>query len=266
MRYQCGGFSRIRRSSSSASSYLLAPAAVGVVRRLLGKHLVVVPLDARSRRQASRGPGRAGTLLQQAPRCPDDARRPTVPRRRVARRASALTAACTTGATTAATRSRPARRPPADQHDRPAPVPCHDQTPLVVALHPTRPRLDLTVAEVECAADGAVSTWSALGAGAGALRTGTPAEVRADRDVVAVIPAGEVAPPLAVATVEGVDPLRNPSAYAVTTEGPAPAAVTTVTVTGDVMLGRRVGDRLAAGRRPGGRAAPDGAAGSPRPT
>ena len=69
--------------------------------------------------------------------------------------------------------------------------------------------------------------------------------MRADRDVVAVVPASEVAPPLTVATVDGVDPLRDPSAYAVTTEGPEPPAVTTVTVTGDVMLGRRVGDRLA---------------------
>ena len=74
---------------------------------------------------------------------------------------------------------------------------------------------------------------------------GPPAEVRADRDVVAVVPASEVAPPLTVATVDGVDPLRDPSAYAVTTDGPEPPAVTTVTVTGDVMLGRRVGQRLA---------------------
>ena len=59
------------------------------------------------------------------------------------------------------------------------------------------------------------------------------------------MPASEVAPPFTVATVDGVDPLRDPTAYAVTTEGPEPPAVTTVTVTGDVMLGRRVGDHLA---------------------
>ena len=112
-------------------------------------------------------------------------------------------------------------------------------------MHPTRPPLDLTAAEVQSLQDGAVTRWSELDAGAGALRTGTPAEVRADRDVVAVVPASEVAPPLTVATVDGVDPLREPTAYAVTTEGPEPPAVTTVTITGDVMLGRRVGDHLA---------------------
>ena len=49
-----------------------------------------------------------------------------------------------------------------------------------------------------------------------------------------------------VATVDGVDPLRRPSAYGITVEGPAPPEVTTVTVTGDLMLGRRVGYRMAA--------------------
>ena len=214
---------------------LLAPAAVGVVRGLLRKHLVVV-------RTLAHGPRLAGTVLASL----------------------AVTAACTTGADSSNPEpSRSSSAPPTSTTAAPPSAPA-TQTPLVVALHPTRPRLDLTVAEVEALRDGAVSTWSALGAGAGALRTGTPAEVRADRDVVAVVPAGEVAPPLTVATVEGVDPLRNPSAYAVTTEGPAPAAVTTVTVTGDVMLGRgwatgwpQVGDPTAA-LRP--MAAPAGAA------
>jgi poly-gamma-glutamate synthesis protein (capsule biosynthesis protein) len=98
--------------------------------------------------------------------------------------------------------------------------------------------------------DGEVADWSELGAGAAALRTGTLAEVRSDRDVVAVVAADQVRPPLTVATVDGVDPLRDPSAYAVTTDGPAPPTVTTVTVTGDVMLGRRVGVHLATVRDP----------------
>ena len=178
----------------------------------------------------------------------------------------ALTAACTSEPESAGPdwgaehfiRHSPTASPPV--------TPVTTTTPLVVALHPTRPPLDLTVAEVQSLQDGAVTSWSELDAGPGALRTGTPAEVRADRDVVAVVPAGEVAPPLNVATVDGVDPLRDPTAYAVTTEGPdAAPTVTTVTVTGDVMLGRRVGDRLARSATRGGAAADGATAGRRRP-
>ena len=42
--------------------------------------------------------------------------------------------------------------------------------------------------------------------------------------------------------------------------------MTTVTVTGDVMLGRRVGDRLVAAGDPARGAAADGAIGWPPPT
>ena len=40
--------------------------------------------------------------------------------------------------------------------------------------------------------------------------------------------------------VGGVDPLRRPRHYPLTVDGPAPAAVTTVRVVGDIMLGRGV--------------------------
>jgi poly-gamma-glutamate synthesis protein (capsule biosynthesis protein) len=63
--------------------------------------------------------------------------------------------------------------------------------------------------------------------------------------VLAVVPSGRVRPPLAVATVGGVDPLRDPSAYPLQAPGPDPGPVTTVVVTGDLMMGRRVGERLA---------------------
>jgi poly-gamma-glutamate synthesis protein (capsule biosynthesis protein) len=116
---------------------------------------------------------------------------------------------------------------------------------LVVAIHPTRQRLDLTAEQVRALQDGTIDDWSELGAPPGPLRIGTPAEARTDRNVVALVPATEVAPPLTAATVDGVDPLRRPSAYGLTAEE-LPPSVTTVTVTGDVMLGRRVGERMAA--------------------
>ena len=165
-----------------------------------------------------------------------------------------LVALATTAACTAEPTSSPTEAPQTSSAPPATPAPSATEptstTPLVVALHPTRFPLDLSAAEVAALRDGEVTDWSELGAGQAALRTGALAEVRTDRDVVAVVPAHEVQPPLTVATVEGVDPLRDPSAYAVTTDGPAPPTVTTVTVTGDVMLGRRVGDHLARLRDP----------------
>ena len=166
--------------------------------------------------------------------------------------AALLVALLTTAACTAQPTSSPSEAPQTSSAPPATPAPSAvdpvSTTPLVVALHPTRSPLDLSAVEVGALKDGEVIDWSELGAGPAALRTGALAEVRTDRDVVAVVPAHEVRPPLTVATVDGVDPLRDPSAYAVTTDGLAPPTVTTVTVTGDVMLGRRVGDHLAEAR------------------
>jgi poly-gamma-glutamate synthesis protein (capsule biosynthesis protein) len=114
-----------------------------------------------------------------------------------------------------------------------------DTVPLVVAHHPSRGRLSLTAGQVRDLADGSVTDWRGLGGQPGPLRVGSLAEVRRNRDTVALVPVTRVGPEVSVAKVDGVDPLRRP--------GPATQdAVTTVTVTGDVMLGRRVGARLQA--------------------
>jgi poly-gamma-glutamate synthesis protein (capsule biosynthesis protein) len=109
----------------------------------------------------------------------------------------------------------------------------------------------LTSAQARALAGGTVSDWRALGSGPGPLRTGALRDVRGSRDVVAVVPADRVGPAVAVATVDGVDPLRRPAAYPLTAPGDAPPPVTTVAITGDVMLGRRVGARLAQVGDPG---------------
>jgi poly-gamma-glutamate synthesis protein (capsule biosynthesis protein) len=116
---------------------------------------------------------------------------------------------------------------------------------LVVAVHPSRGRVALTAAQARALADGSVSDWGALGYEPGPLRVGTVRDVRRSRDVVAVVPGDQVGPAVAVASVDGVDPLQRASAYPLTVPGTAPPPVTTVAVTGDVMLGRRVGARLA---------------------
>jgi poly-gamma-glutamate synthesis protein (capsule biosynthesis protein) len=120
------------------------------------------------------------------------------------------------------------------------------RAPLVVAVHPSRGRLALTSAQARALAEGEVADWRDVGEPPAALRVGSLREARRDRDVVAVVPAAEVGPAVSVATVDGTDPLRSPRAYPLTAPGTAAPVVTTVTVTGDVMLGRRVGDRLAA--------------------
>jgi poly-gamma-glutamate synthesis protein (capsule biosynthesis protein) len=155
------------------------------------------------------------------------------------------TVACTGQPAAEGPSATPSHRPPTSAPPSPtATTAGTSRTPLVVAVHPTRQGLALTGAQLAALQAGTVTTWSELGRPAAALRTGTLAEVAADPDVVAVVPATQVRPPLAVATVDGVHPLREPAAYAVTVPGPAVPTVTTVSVTGDVMLGRRVGDRL----------------------
>jgi poly-gamma-glutamate capsule biosynthesis protein CapA/YwtB (metallophosphatase superfamily) len=154
--------------------------------------------------------------------------------------------------TVVACTGQPAERPAAGPTRTPAtsgaPLPTaqdgRTRTPLVVAVHPTRQGLALTGAQLAALRAGTVTDWAELGAPAGPLRTGSLDEVAADRDVLALVPATDVRPPIAVATVDGVHPLRDPAAYPATVPGPATPLVTTVTVTGDIMLARRVGDRL----------------------
>jgi poly-gamma-glutamate synthesis protein (capsule biosynthesis protein) len=141
----------------------------------------------------------------------------------------------------------PSARPTRTPATSAAPAPTADgptRTPLVVAVHPTRQGLALTGAELAALRAGTVTDWAELRTPAARLRTGSLDQVAADRDVLALVPATDVRPPLAVATVDGVHPLRNPAAYPATVPGPAAPLVTTVTVTGDVMLARRVGERL----------------------
>ena len=119
--------------------------------------------------------------------------------------------------------------------------------PLVFAVNARRAPLALTERQAGRLERGELTDWRQLGQPAGRLRTTD----RADRldhlpmDTVAVVVADAVGPAVRVATVGAVDPLRDPAAYPVQVEGPAPGAVTTLTVVGDIMLGRRVTGRPA---------------------
>lgn len=124
------------------------------------------------------------------------------------------------------------------------------QEPLVLAVHPTRPPVRITAATARRVLAGRVRDWRSLGAAPGPLRVarGPAAIAVVERDprVLAVGPASAVGPSVHAVVVDGRDPLRDPGRYPLRVPGPAPGPVVTLSVVGDVMLGRRVGQRLAA--------------------
>ncbi|QWF22045.1 CapA family protein [Nocardioides sp. LMS-CY] len=140
--------------------------------------------------------------------------------------------------------------PPVDRAitDVPSPTPSPAESvepttrPLVLALNARRPALDLTVGQARRIERGEITDWRRLGGPPGPLRTTdrTDGLRHLPMDTIAVVVADAVGPTVRVATVGGVDPLRDPAAYPLQVAGPAPAEVTTLTVVGDIMLGRGV--------------------------
>jgi poly-gamma-glutamate capsule biosynthesis protein CapA/YwtB (metallophosphatase superfamily) len=77
--------------------------------------------------------------------------------------------------------------------------------------------------------------------------SGVLAEVRASRDVLGIVPADQVDARVRVLTVGGKHPLRDPRDYPLQTTSTRPVPeVTTIAAVGDIMLGRRVGQRHSA--------------------
>ena len=119
--------------------------------------------------------------------------------------------------------------------------------PLVLAVRPTWPAPRIGLPLAHRILRGRVHTWESLDGTTAALRVVTgPAEAATramarDPRVVAVLPASQVGPAMRPIVVAGVDPLRSPTKYPLRVPGPPPAAVTTLRVVGDIMLGRRVG-------------------------
>jgi len=120
--------------------------------------------------------------------------------------------------------------------------------PLVIAVHVRRPPADLTRRQAGLLIDGGVTRWSQLGLPGGRLTvTRKPSSLRdLGPDTVAIVPASRVGPGVRVLAVDGRHPLRHPDGYPIRAAGPEPGRVTTLTIVGDIMLGRRVGDRAAA--------------------
>ncbi len=137
------------------------------------------------------------------------------------------------------------------QTPRPTNEPVAASQPLALAINIRRGVLNLPVHVARRITDGDPVTWARLGQPGGEVdvRTGATAldAVERDADVLAVVPAARLRPNVQAVTVGGVDPLRNPGSYPLTVDAAAPPPrVTTLTVVGDIMLGRRVNDVAAA--------------------
>ena len=152
--------------------------------------------------------------------------------------------------------ARPTPGPTPAPKPTPVPRPAQYRTPLALVVHATRPVADVSLAQARAVAVGRGSRWRDLGQSGGAVRVlttrnGTPAQllaqVRSRTDTVAVVPAANVDATVRVLPVAGRHPLREPARYPLTVVARTPnPRVTTVTAVGDVMLARRVGERIRA--------------------
>jgi len=139
-------------------------------------------------------------------------------------------------------------------HASGSPAPSADYLmPLALVVRATRPTADVPVAAARRLVASGATRWSAIGQSGGEMRVlstedrGASAvlrEVRTMSEVLGVVPADAVDARVRVLTVGGRHPLRDPERYPLRIQSVRPVPeVTTLTAVGDIMLGRRVGDR-----------------------
>lgn len=125
--------------------------------------------------------------------------------------------------------------------------------PLALVVNATRPVADVALGDARRVVKSGGTRWSAVGQSGGRMRVLSTQErrasevlreVRASRNVLGIVPAEAVDARVRVLTVGGRHPLRDPEHYPLHTRSAQPVPeVTTLTAVGDIMLGRRVGDR-----------------------
>jgi poly-gamma-glutamate capsule biosynthesis protein CapA/YwtB (metallophosphatase superfamily) len=125
--------------------------------------------------------------------------------------------------------------------------------PLALVVRATRPTADVAVADARRVVAAGATGWSDIGQSGGKVRvlstkerraSDVLREVRASRNVLGIVPADAVDARVRVLTVGGHHPLRDPERYPLRTPSSQPVPeVTTLAAVGDIMLGRRVGDR-----------------------
>ncbi|WP_343909862.1 CapA family protein [Nocardioides aquiterrae] len=148
---------------------------------------------------------------------------------------------------------------PADERpDPPPPTPAPTRAteaveittrPLVLAINARRPPIDVGKAVAGWIRDGTITNWRDLGQPAAPLRVidRTDTLRHLPMNTIALVVADAMEPSVRAITVAGVDPLRDPDDYPLQVEGPDHPPVTTMTVVGDIMLGRGVTGRPALG-------------------
>jgi poly-gamma-glutamate synthesis protein (capsule biosynthesis protein) len=144
--------------------------------------------------------------------------------------------------------------------------------PLVLAVHPTRSVDPVRTVDAHRLLEDGGERWARIGQPGESMRVvtgGLPddvqvpgavdapspqaalAQVRRRTDTLALVPASSVDARVRVLSVGGIHPLRSPGEYRFKVPAEeSPRAVVTLTVVGDVMLGRTVGDALVAADDP----------------
>ncbi len=156
--------------------------------------------------------------------------------------------------TPAAPSTAPGASPPQGSQTPSSRAPSADYlVPLALVVHATRPTTDVAVANARRITTSGATRWSAIGQSGGQMRVLSTEdrrasevlrEVRGNRNVLGVVPADAVDARVRVLTVDGRHPLRDPERYPLRIRSVRPVPeVTTITAVGDIMLGRRVGDR-----------------------
>jgi len=125
--------------------------------------------------------------------------------------------------------------------------------PLALVVRATRPTADVPLAAARRIITSGATRWSAIGQSGGEMRvlstedrraSDVLREVRASSNVLGVVPADSVDARVRVLTVGGRHPLRDPDRYPLRIRSVRPVPeVTTLTAVGDIMFGRRVGER-----------------------
>jgi poly-gamma-glutamate synthesis protein (capsule biosynthesis protein) len=168
---------------------------------------------------------------------------PALVRRVVAGAALAALAACSADAGEEDPAAVPTPTPSASSGQSREPGPDETTQPLVLVAHHSRGELRVSPGLARRIERGRVRTWRPLDGSDDPLRLAASVRrVARDRDSIAVVPASRVRPWVRPVVVGGVDPLRRPARYPLQAPGPAPGPVTTVTLVGDIMLGRGVAD------------------------
>ncbi len=158
--------------------------------------------------------------------------------------AALLLSACTSDGdpdddtATAPSPSESSSPPPWVTEERPKAI---TTRPLVLVTNPRRPPIDVPEVIARWVLDGTITNWSELGQPAAPLRVVERGPARnLPMNTIGVEVGHAVGPGVRAIEVEGVDPIRNPARYPIQVQGPPPGPVTTVTVVGDIMLGRGV--------------------------